>query len=210
MILLKTRQIAGKTKFNHQVRKNLRVAREDIKAQTIKKKLTKRNNMNQLMKRMIKLKSKKFKFKLQRKLNSRARMIYHLFLIINAERKLQENQMKTTKIKILRIPNLRKMHRARHTIVVEDEVEERHIKKRKTQIQKVKVDPEEGNQSNLFRSNKLSNSKYMSPNRMMLKLKTHTKMIHNSSLQANLKISIQIPMKCMMKKSIQTKDKKFI
>jgi hypothetical protein len=102
------------------------------------------------------------------------------------------------------------MHRARHIIVVEDEVEERHIKKRKTQIQKVKVDPEEGNQSNLFRSNKLSNSKYMSPNRMMLKLKTHTKMIHNSSLQANLKISIQIPMKCMMKKSIQTKDKKFI
>ena len=86
MTPLKTRQTAGKTKYNHQVRKNLRVEREDIKAQTIKKKHMKRNNMNQLMKRMIKLKSKKFKFRLQRKLSCRARMIYQTFLSINAKK----------------------------------------------------------------------------------------------------------------------------
>ena len=189
MTLLKTRQTARKTKNNHQVRKNLRVAREDIKAQTIKKKLTKRNNMNQLMKRMIKLKNKKFKFRLQQKLSSRARMIYHLFLSINAkkQRELYKNQMKTTKIKIPRMTNLRKMHRAHHINVV-DEVEEQHIKRRKTQIRKMKADLEEGNLSNLFRSRKLRNTRYMNPNRMVIKLKTHTKMIHNSSLQTNLKI----------------------
>ena len=83
--------------------------------------------------------------------------------------------------------NLRKMHRARH--IVEEEVEERHTKRRRTQIHKMKVDLEEGNLSNLFRSRKLRNTRYINPNQtMIIKLKTHTKMIHNLSLLANLKI----------------------
>lgn len=82
--------------------------------------------------------------------------------------------------------NLRKMRRARHYVV--DEVEERHNKRRITQIHKMKADLEERNLSNLFRSRKLRNSRYTSPNQTMtIKLKTHTRMIHNSNQLTNPK-----------------------
>ena len=167
------------------------------------------------MKKMILLlKSRKFKHQQQRcrkLMSSRARMIYLLFQCANVERelaKLQDQMMIMTKIKVWKM-NLRKMRRARH--IVEEEVEERHTKRRRTQIHKMKVDLEEGNLSNLFRSRKLRNTRYINPNQtMIIKLKTHTKMIHNLSLLANLKIWILIPMKCMTKKLNQTKDMKFI
>lgn len=101
---LKTHRTAERMKYSH--RKNLRVAREDIRAPpTIKKKPMKRNNMNQLMKKMILLlRSRKFKHQQQRcrkLMSSPVRMICLLFHCANVERKLQDRMMMMiTKIKV--------------------------------------------------------------------------------------------------------------
>ena len=70
-------------------------------------------------------------------------------------------------------------------ISVEEEAERRHSKRR-TPTRKMKVDQEEENL--LHKSRKLRNLRSIKPNqKTIIKLKTRTKMIHNSSLPANLK-----------------------
>lgn len=118
--LLKTHQIAGKTKFNHQARRNLRAAREDIKAPTIKSRvrvkkkkvntktnnLSPQNNTNQQMKMMklkkLLVKSRKLSLQQCLKLNRVVKMTYLLYHTINVERRPEQlGQMKMkTRLKV--------------------------------------------------------------------------------------------------------------
>ena len=229
--LLKTHQIAGKTKFNHQARRNLRAAREDIKAPTIKSRvrvkkkkvntktnnLSPQNNTNQQMKMMklkkLLVKSRKLSLQQCLKLNRVVKMTYLLYHTINVERRPEQlGQMKMkTRLKVWKLNHRKRSSKTHmdHHISVEEEVEGQLIKRHKIPTHKMKVDQEE---ENLSRSRKLNrNSKYTNQHlKTIIKSKTLMRTIHNSSQLANLKIWIPIRMKCTTKKLIQTKDMKFI
>jgi hypothetical protein len=196
---LKIHQRAGKTKKMKDqviVRKNFLVAREDIKAQMIKRKsLTRKNNMNQLTKRTInqsiRLKNKKLN-QLQQKSSNRAKMTYHQFHTRDAGNKQAKSPMmrNLTWSSSSTMMNHKKLCKARalNTIVVVSHVEEvaEQLNKRLTiLILKMKVDLEVGNQLNLFRSRKLRKIRYINLNQTSIKFKTPTKTILNSSQLVN-------------------------